>query len=92
MNNVLNKINAAGQNGKIFTVTFIKRLTGEKRIMNARLYVKKHLKGGEKKYNDIDHKLVTVYDMKCKGYRCIPLDTVISINGQLVSQEATQEL
>lgn len=73
-----------GSNGKIFTVRFIKRSTGEFRTMNCRLDVKKHLKGGTKAYNDADHRLLTVYDLKSKGYRCIPLEGLTEINGNPV--------
>ena len=75
------KIMAAGNNGKFFTVRFVKRSTGLERVMNCRLGVQKHLKGGEKAYDDREHKLVTVYDMVAKGYRSIPLESVIDING-----------
>ena len=79
-------IQTLGENGKIFTVTFIKRSTGEERTMNARLYVTKHLKGGSKSYDDSAKKLLTVYDMQVQGYRCIPLDAVLKINGMSVQE------
>lgn len=74
-------IMTAGANGKIFTVRFTKRSTGEDRVMNCRLGVKKHLKGGSKAYDDREHRLITVYDLKSEGYRCIPLEGVYELNG-----------
>jgi len=39
---------------KIFTATFIKK-DGSTRVMNCQLGVKKHLKGGEQKFNPIEN-------------------------------------
>lgn len=75
----------AGTGGKFFTVTFTKRSTGERRTMNCRLGVTRHLRGGTKAYNDADHGLLTVFDMQSRGYRSIPVANVISINGIDVS-------
>lgn len=63
-------------NGKTFSVKFLKRTTGEVREMQARTKVTKALKGGEKTYNDLDHAVVTVYDMTKKSYRAIPLESI----------------
>jgi len=71
----------AGDGGKFFSVRFIKRTTGEPRHMNCRLGVQKHLKGGDKPYDDREHRLVTVYDLQAKGYRSIPLENLFEING-----------
>lgn len=65
--------------GRIFTVTFTKRTTGEVRVMNARTGVTKHLKGGEAAYSFSAKMLLSVYDMQSAGYRCIPLDAIISV-------------
>lgn len=75
------------QEGKAVTVTFIRRTdnketgakAGDKRTMNCRLGVKKHLKGGELKYNPADYDLLTTFDMQKKDYRCISLDAVVSV-------------
>lgn len=74
------------QDGKTVTVTFIKRTKdkvtgkiGERRVLNGRLGVKKHLKGGELAYNPADYDLLTIFDMQKKDYRCIPLDAVESV-------------
>lgn len=80
----LNKV-IQSTNGKMFTVCFIKK-DGTERIMNCRLGVKKHLKGGA---STTSHKknLVTVYDVKAEGYRNINLDTIkwIKANNQLIT-------
>jgi hypothetical protein len=60
---------------KFFTATFIKK-DGSLRTMNCRLGVKKHLKGGEKKYNTEIYNYLTVYDMQKKGYRTININTL----------------
>lgn len=74
--------------GRIFTVTFIKA-NGELRTMNCRLGVTGHLRGGKSTTAHKSH-LVTVYDMQAKGYRCVNLDTVLSvtISGKTHSIEA----
>ena len=66
-------------NGKIFTVTFIKRSTGEERVMNCRKGVKKHLTGGEMTYDPTQKNLVSVFDMQKKAYRSISLENIKKI-------------
>jgi hypothetical protein len=70
--------------GEFFTVAFIKRTTGEERVMNCRTGVKKHLKGGSAAYNFKEKNLLSVYDVQAEGYRCIPVDAVtrLTINGE----------
>ena len=70
--------------GKIFSVDFIKRSTGELRTMTARMGVRKHLKGGNKAYNPSQHNLLTVFDMDKRGYRSIPVEAIqrLSVGGQ----------
>jgi len=65
-------------NGKIVTVTFTKK-DGSIRIMNCRLGVTKHLKGGESTLNP--DKYITVYDLQSKGYRAIAKDQILDIKG-----------
>ena len=65
--------------GKIFSVTFVKRTTGEIRAMTCRLGVTKHLKGGDKAYDPKDYDLVTVFDMQKQGYRSIPIDAILDL-------------
>ena len=62
--------------GKVFTVTFVKRSTGLERVMNCRKGVKKHLKGGVKAYDSKKKNLVCVFDMQAGGYRSIALESI----------------
>lgn len=62
-------------NGKFFTVTFIKK-DGTERVMNARLGVEVYLKGGQLAYDAESKGLITVYDMKSKGYRMVNVNTI----------------
>ncbi len=73
--------------GKVFSVQFIKRSTGELRKMRCRTGVKKHLKGGTKAYSTKVHDLLTVFDMDKKGYRSIPVDAIqrLCVGGQSFS-------
>ncbi|MFT5548200.1 MAG: hypothetical protein ACI9CO_000114 [Candidatus Azotimanducaceae bacterium] len=70
--------------GKIFSVTFIKRTTGELREMRCRMGVKKHLKGGSKAYDAKAKNLLSVFDMEAKSYRSIPVEAIqkLSVGGQ----------
>ena len=61
--------------GKFFTVIFIKK-DGTERTMNARLNVRKYLKGGELKYNPSEMGYIPVYDMQAKGYRMVNTNTI----------------
>ena len=63
-------------NGRIFSVTFIKK-NGEERTMLARTGVTKHLKGGTRRNNNIDH--LIVWSMQDKAYRTINLSTVTKL-------------
>ena len=61
--------------GKIFTAVFIKK-DGTERTMNARLGVKKYLKGGSLRYDAKEMGYVPVYDIQVKGYRMLNTATV----------------
>lgn len=65
--------------GKIISVDFIKRTTGEKRTMNCRFGVKKGITGAGMKYDPLEHGLIPVFDMQKKAFRMINLDTVLEI-------------
>lgn len=71
---------------RFFSVVFIKK-DGSERKMTARLGVKKHLRGGEKSFNDEDFNYLTVFDMQAKGYRTINVNTLLSIkvNGRTLT-------
>jgi len=69
--------------GKFFTVTFIKK-DNTKRVMNARLGVKTHLKGGVLPYNAEAKGFITVWDPTSKsgsdsGYRQINVSTISNL-------------
>ena len=64
---------------QFFSAQFVKK-NGEVRKMLCRVGVKKYLKGGVKKY-DYDN-LVTVYDLKKKAYRTIPLDRLMEVRAK----------
>lgn len=63
-------------NGKLFSVTFIKK-NGEERTMLARTGVTKYLRGGVNR-NPNPHHLI-VYSMHDKGYRTINLNTIVKL-------------
>lgn len=65
--------------GKIFTVTFVKK-DGSIRTMTARLGVKKHLKGGKCTLSR-DHYIIA-YDMQNQGYRAIDRAAILSLTFQ----------
>ena len=79
------------KDSQIFTVTFVKRTTGETRVMNCRKGVVKHLTGGGQKYNPAQKGLVSVYDVDLakklkkqgidgkKAYRSIALESIMRI-------------
>ncbi len=62
--------------GTFATVTFIKRTTKEERVMNCRIGVKKHLKGGTKSFDDAEKNLITVFDTQIQQYRSINCDSI----------------
>lgn len=80
----------AGTNGRVFAVEFVKRTTGELRLMNCRLDVRKHLVrqyDGPPEQPGVTIKagqLISVFDMVKKAYRSIPVDgiTRIKIGGE----------
>ena len=65
-------------NGKIMTVKFVKK-DGSLRVMNCRLGVTKHLKGGNSTLNP--DKFITVYDLKSEGYRAIDKESILDVKG-----------
>jgi len=71
---------------KIFSAVFTKK-NGDLRKILCRLGVKKHLKGGEKKYDTESLNYLTVYSLDSKGYRTINLNTIkqLKANGKVYS-------
>lgn len=72
--------------GEFFTVEFVKRTTGETRVLTGRTGVHKDLKGTGHKYDPAAHKLLPVYDIVNHGYRSIPVDAItrLKVNGSWV--------
>ena len=70
---------------KIFSATFIKK-DGTTRKILCRLGVKKHLKGGQKKYDAESLNYLTVYSLDKQAYRTINLNTLTQIkaNGEVI--------
>lgn len=66
-------------NGKILSVTFIKRSTGTERTLLCRIGVTSHLHGGDRAYDFDQHALIIVFDMKEKKYKSIPIENIISL-------------
>jgi hypothetical protein len=62
--------------GKFVTVTFIKK-DGTERVLNGRLGVTKHLKGGVSTLNPDQY--ITIFDIQKGGYRAINRETIKSV-------------
>jgi hypothetical protein len=80
--------------GKIFTVEFVKK-DGTVRKMNARLGVKKHLKGGSLAFDPSERNLLPVFDMQKEGYRMINASTILTIKiggREIVLENVKEEL
>lgn len=65
--------------GRIFKVVFSRRADGRQREMFCRTGVKVRQTGGRIFYNPISRNLFSVYDVRKKAYRFIPLENVICI-------------
>lgn len=62
--------------GKIFSVVFQKRTTGEWRKLVGRLGVRKNINGTGLRYDPASRQLMTVYDMQNQGWRMINVDSI----------------
>jgi len=76
---LLSRINA--NKGRIFSVKFVKRTTGEIRKMTCRSGVTSYLHGGAQPFKQADHNLITVFSMRDKGYRNIPVENILEVKG-----------
>lgn len=67
--------------GKIFSVRFKKRSTGEIREMSCRQGVTKGLveEPSSPPTNWNAHKLINVWSMKDEGYRAIPIEGILAV-------------
>ena len=67
-------------NGKIFSVRFIKRTDGTVRNMVARTRV--HSEGSGRNWNPDDLGLLCVYDMKARGFRHVPVENILRVTSR----------
>jgi len=68
-----------GTGGKFFSVTFIKRSNGSKRLMICRAGVKKYLtpnEGKERNFNPSHHDLIPTFSVDSLGYRHISIEGI----------------
>lgn len=72
--NILNNMK-----GEFFTICFVKRTNGEKRIMNCRFGVKKYVTGEGLKFEPKERNLLVVFDVHKEQYRMINLESIIWI-------------
>ena len=72
----------------IFYVVFLKK-NGEIRRMSCMLGVKKHLKGGNLKFNPLEKGYLVVLDTNKKAYRMINLNTISNITSKGVEYHVT---
>jgi len=75
--------------GKIFTVTFVKRTTGDVRVMNCRKGVGKGVTGAGLKFDPKKKNLLPVFDMQKGAFRMISLESIrkIAMQGQVYEVE-----
>jgi len=69
----------AATNGRVFAVTFIKRSDGKERTIRARVGVRVNQKGKTPRYNPKGKKLVLVFDMGERIYKCIPIEGIEAV-------------
>lgn len=62
-------------NGKVFSITFVKK-NGEVRRMTARTGVSKYVNGRGLPYNPAEYDLLPVFDFQKKDYRMVNLATI----------------
>jgi len=79
-------------NGKIFSIKFTKRTTGEERQMTCRTGVEGHKVAAPSKpgLDFKKHDLISVFDMQKQAYRSIPIEGIFAIkqDGEWVDVES----
>ena len=75
-------IKIKGSEGKIFSVVFEKRTTGEFRKLIGRLGVHKDVNGTGLRYDPASKQLMTVYDMQNQGWRMINMEGLTQLQTQ----------
>lgn len=75
--------------GKIFSVVFTKKSTGEERTMVARRGVTKNQTGAGLKFDLREKNLINVWDMQKGDYRCFNTNAVkqIKVNGAVIVRD-----
>ncbi len=70
--------------GRMFAVTFIRRSDNKEKTIKARIGVKIHQKGKAMRYDPRNKKLVLVFDMSERKYKCIPIEGIeaVTYNGK----------
>ena len=67
-------------NGRVFSVTFIKRSTGKDKTIRARLGVKTKINGKGMRYNTHNKRLIVVFDINLRTYKCIPIEAIEAVS------------
>jgi hypothetical protein len=78
-----------GTKGRVFTVLFTKRTTGQDRLMNCRLGVKKFLTGKGLRFDPNERALLPVWDMQKRAYRMISMDAVKMVKANGLTYDVT---
>ncbi|MHC4541604.1 MAG: HNH endonuclease [Planctomycetota bacterium] len=65
--------------GKIFSVVFARLSDGAERHMSCRIGVKANTKGQGWLFDPTEHGLLSVYDLRKREYRFVPLDNVLCV-------------
>jgi hypothetical protein len=79
--------------GKIFSVRFVKK-DGTTRFMRCETGVTANLKGGELPYDPTSKGLKPVFDLACRDYRMVNLNTVyeVTFKGRVYLNDKAKEL
>lgn len=77
-------INYTAKYRVFFTIEFVKRTNGQRRVMNGLTGVRRYVNGRGLPYDNISKGLFTVYDMKAPGsgkdkYRQVPVDNITKL-------------
>lgn len=76
------------QRGKLFSVTFTTRGTGEERTIVGRMGVRKGVNGHGMRYTPANHNAITIWDngnvpnaegKKSEGHKTVPVDTISEV-------------
>ena len=76
------------ENGKFFSVEFVKRTTGQLRRLNGRTLPPKP--DGKPAYDFNYHNLILVWDVQNHGYRTIPIENILRIHAKGKTYDFTE--